>query len=142
MFTSILCPVDLGADESWTRALAAASDLAAKYNASLHVLTVVPDFGMSIVGSYFEKGFEKKALQEATKKLAAFVAEHVPAGVDAHPHVAHGAIYDEIMQAANALQCDAIVMAASRPELKDYLLGPNAARVVRHARQSVFVIRD
>ncbi len=34
-----------------------------------------------------------------------------------------------------------IVMASHRPEMSDYLLGPNAARVVRHARRSVSVIR-
>jgi hypothetical protein len=32
-------------------------------------------------------------------------------------------------------------MTAHSPDLKDYLLGPNAARVVRHANQSVMVIR-
>ncbi|MFQ5760821.1 MAG: universal stress protein, partial [Acidiferrobacterales bacterium] len=37
--------------------------------------------------------------------------------------------------------CDLIVMASQRPELKDYLLGPNAARVVRHANCSVLVAR-
>jgi nucleotide-binding universal stress UspA family protein len=35
-----------------------------------------------------------------------------------------------------------IVMASHRPELKDYLLGPNAARVVRHAECSVLVVRN
>lgn len=33
-------------------------------------------------------------------------------------------------------------MAAHRPALKDYLLGPNAARVVRHSNCSVLVVRD
>jgi nucleotide-binding universal stress UspA family protein len=46
------------------------------------------------------------------------------------------------MRLADKLGCDAIVMAAHRPELRDYLLGPNAARVVRHANQSVLVVRD
>lgn len=40
------------------------------------------------------------------------------------------------------LGADLIVMASQRPELKDYLLGPNAARVVRHAEQSVLVVRE
>ena len=37
---------------------------------------------------------------------------------------------------------DLIIMASHRPELQDYLLGPNAARVVRHANCSVLVVRD
>ncbi len=42
-------------------------------------------------------------------------------------------------------QADALPFAhigSHRPELKDYLLGPNAARVVRHANCSVLVVRD
>jgi nucleotide-binding universal stress UspA family protein len=66
----------------------------------------------------------------------------MPEGVKAEAHVAHGSIYDEILRLADKLGCDAIVMAAHRPELRDYLLGPNASRVVRHAKQSVLVVRD
>jgi nucleotide-binding universal stress UspA family protein len=40
------------------------------------------------------------------------------------------------------MNADLIVLAAHRPELKDYLLGPNASRVVRHAKCSVYVIRE
>ena len=33
-------------------------------------------------------------------------------------------------------------MASHRPELRDYLIGPNAARVMRHADASVLVVRE
>ena len=56
-------------------------------------------------------------------------------------HGPGGRVYDQIIEAANRLNADAIVMGSHAPELSDYLLGPNAARVVRHARQSVFVVR-
>ncbi len=49
--------------------------------------------------------------------------------------------YREIMAFADETGCDLIVMTSHRPELSDYLLSPNAARVVRHARQSVLVVR-
>jgi len=39
-----------------------------------------------------------------------------------------GTIYDEIIKAADKIGCDLIVMASHRPELKDYLFEPNAAR--------------
>lgn len=142
MFRSILAPIDLAAEASWKRPLEVALEASKTGGATLHLLSVVPDFGMSIVGGYFEKGFEAKALNDAEAKLRAFAAAHVPAGTDVQIHIAHGSIYDEILRAANKLGCDAIVMAAHRPELRDYLLGPNAARVVRHARQSVIVVRD
>jgi len=140
MFKTILLPIDLSTSESWERALPAALSLA-RDAAALHVMTVVPDFGMSVVASYFEEGFEKKALHQVGEDLTAWVAANVPGDVEVHPHVAHGRVYEEIIRAADRLGADAIVMGSHRPELSDYLLGPNAARVVRHARQSVFVVR-
>ncbi len=56
-------------------------------------------------------------------------------------HVKHGSVYKEILALADAIDVDMIVMASHRPEMKEYLLGPNAARVVRHAKQSVTIIR-
>lgn len=142
MFKSLLLPVDLASEASWKRPLEFAAELARHGGATIHVVTVVPDFGMSIVGSYFGEDFERKALAEAAEKLEAWAAAHVPKGLTVKTHVAHGRIYDEILRAAGKLGCDAIVLGAHRPEFSDYLLGPNAARVVRHARQSVLVVRD
>lgn len=142
MFKAILLPVDLSAAESGGKPLALALELARAEPSVLHVMTVVPDYGMSIVGTYFDEDFERKALAATTETLRAWVADNVPKEVNAEAHVAHGRIYDEILKAAEKLDCDAIVLGAHRPELADYLLGPNAARVVRHAKQSVMVVRE
>ncbi|MEO0691585.1 MAG: universal stress protein [Pseudomonadota bacterium] len=141
MFNSILLPIDLSAEASWARAAPLAVKMAKDDAIPLHVATVIPDFGASMVGQYFEPGFEKQALHRTGEELAAWVAQHIPEGIEVHPHVLHGSVYDEILKAADQLSVDAIVMGSHRPELKDYLLGPNAARVVRHANQSVFVVR-
>ncbi len=53
-----------------------------------------------------------------------------------------GKIYQQILETAKRIGADLIVMGSHRPELKDYLLGPNASRVVRHAGCSVMVIRE
>ena len=53
-----------------------------------------------------------------------------------------GNVYESIIVAAKKIDCDLIIMSAHRPDLKDYLLGPNAARVVRHSDRSVLVVRD
>lgn len=142
MFRSILLPIDLASEESWKKPLELAAELARHGGATLHVMTVVPDFGMSIVGSYFDEGFEAKALADTAERMQAWTTQHVPGAVKSEAHVAHGRIYEEILRAADKLGCDAIVLGAHRPELGDYLLGPNAARVVRHAGQSVLVVRE
>ncbi|MDJ0971615.1 MAG: universal stress protein [Kiloniellales bacterium] len=142
MFKDILLPVDLGNAESQRKAVKTAVHLAKTAKAQLHVMTVVPDFGLSIVGSFFPEGYEKHALDEASKKLHAFVQAEIPKSVKVQHIVGHGTIYEEILRAANELGCDVIILASHRPELKDYLLGPNAARVARHAACSVMIVRD
>jgi len=142
MYKSIILPVDLGEDSSWTRALPVAAKIAEDYGATLHIVNVVPDYGMPVVGSFFPEDFEKKALAAAKQKLKELTEKHAPAGVKIVPHVSHGSIYKEIMRAADKLGCDLIVLSSHRPEMKDYMLGPNAARVARHARQSVMIVRN
>jgi nucleotide-binding universal stress UspA family protein len=142
MFSTIVVPIDLAEPESSGRALNAAIRMAQDYDATMHVVTVVPDMGMSIVGGYFPKGFEQKALDDTKIRLKAFLQDTVPADVKVKGHVVHGAIYQQILQIADTLEADLIVMASHRPAMRDYLLGPNAARVVRHATQSVLVVRE
>ncbi len=142
MARTILLPVDLADEKSWRLALTEALGMLRDSPGVLHVVTVVPDFGMSMVGSYFRKGYEKEMLDATGQALADWVRENVPDTIEVHPHVLHGSIYDEILRAADKLHVDLIVIGSHRPKFKDYLLGPNAARVVRHAHQSVYVVRE
>ena len=142
MYENILLPLDINARESQTKACQTAVKLAESFGARLHVLCVVPDFGMSVVGSFFPEGFEQKMLSEAEAQLDAFVAKSFPAELVAQRIVGHGSIYQVILETAKSSGADLIIMASHRPELEDYLLGPNAARVTRHARCSVLVVRD
>ncbi|MDC1287182.1 universal stress protein [Gammaproteobacteria bacterium] len=141
MYKSILLPIDLGHKSSWEKAIPVAVALAKQHGAKIHVLTIIPDYGNSVVASYFPKDFEEKARSSSEVELNKLVAEHIPGDVLAEAHVGRGSIYKEIMTAADSQGCDLIVLASHRPEMSDYLLGPNAARVVRHASQSVFVVR-
>ncbi|MFW5654406.1 MAG: universal stress protein [Roseicyclus sp.] len=142
MFKTVLLPIDLSAPSSWEKALPAALRLCQPEEGGvLHVITVVPDFGMSVVGSFFDTRFQEKILHKVGQDLTAWTNEHVPDITEVHPHVVHGRVYEQIIMAADRLAVDAIIMGSHRPELTDYLLGPNAARVVRHAKQSVFVVR-
>lgn len=142
MYKDILLPVDLDNEATWKKAITAAVELCQAFGANLHVMTVVPDFGMSIVSQFFPKDFEKKALATAKTDLQAFAKKHVPGDVKVQHIVAHGTIYEEVLNTAKKIKADLIVMGSHRPELQDYLLGPNAARVVRHAPMSVLVVRD
>lgn len=139
MTQTVLLPVDLTDDATWSHALPRALDVA--QDGALHVVTVIPNFSMPVVGSYFGEGFIERALHEVGEELSTWVNANIPEGQEVHPHVMHGRIYQEIIEAAERLGVDAIVMGVPPADLAQYLLGPNAARVVRHARCSVYVVR-
>ena len=142
MYKNILFSVDLNDESSWKKALPVAVDLCRASEGNLHVMTVLPDMGMSIVGQYFPKDFEAEAREKALEQLKNFVADNVPDSTDVQHIVGVGTVYEVILNTAKTIESDLIVLASHRPELKDYLLGPNAARVVRHAQCSVLVVRD
>ena len=70
------------------------------------------------------------------------MSEHIPNDIKVQHIIGQGTVYEVILKMAKKTKCDLIVIGAHRPELKDYLLGPNAARVVRHADCSVMVVRE
>jgi nucleotide-binding universal stress UspA family protein len=142
MYAHILLTLDLTDESSWRKALPTAVEYCRAFDATLHLLTVVPDFGMTVVGPFFPEGYADKAIGQAKADLKNFSAQHVPPEVKVQRVVAYGRIYEEILEAARKIGADLIVIASHRPELQDYLLGPNAARVVRHAECSVLVVRS
>ena len=142
MYKNILLTVDLNDESSWKKALPAAVEYCQAFGSTLRVATVIPDFGLGAVGVHFPGDFAEKAVAKAKEDLQAFVGERVPSDVETRCSVGYGTVYEEILKIAKETGCDMIVIASNRPELKDYLLGPNAARVVRHADCSVLVVRD
>jgi nucleotide-binding universal stress UspA family protein len=142
MYKDILLAIDIAHLEDEARAVETVLEYARAFGSTLHILTVVPDFGMSIVGGYFPSDHEKNAIAKANEDLHAFTRKTIPEDIPHRHIVDHGAIYRIILHYAKEIGCDLIVMSAGRPELEDFLLGPNAARVVRHARCSVLVVRD
>jgi nucleotide-binding universal stress UspA family protein len=142
MYRNILLPLDLSDKHSWCKALPTAITLSRTFQAQLHVVTVVPEFGLPIVGQYFPSDYETKLHEHVASQLKDFIAEQVPEDVAVQRIVAAGNIYQQILRTAEEIEADLIVMGSHRPELSDYLLGPNAARVVRHANCSVMVVRE
>ena len=143
MFKSILVPVDLNHDESWTTALPLAVKMAQESGAALHVTSVVPDFGAAIVQNYFPAGFEAKALQKAEAELERIVAQVVPAEFPCKIHLEHGSIRKHILDYVKRSGADLIVMASHPPDqIREFLVSSHADWIVRHAPVSVFVVRS
>ncbi len=135
MFKKILVPVEHSDPATWAKSLPIAKDLADHHGAELIVMAVIPeiirlpnlpaDYGKG--AKAYVEGVLRKAMDEA--------------GYQVELRVAQGSIYREILKTAYAEKVDLIVMASPKGDFPDYPLGPNAARVTRHANCSVMVVR-
>ena len=57
MFSKILVPVDLSLTDETRKLLQKASTLSDPWDSEVHVVTVIPNVGMPIVGSYMDASF-------------------------------------------------------------------------------------
>lgn len=142
MTQHILCAVDLAHLETAGALLNRAAELAGFYGATLSVVTVVPDYGMTIVGSFFEEGTMRAAVKAADEKLHELVRETLPDFGKVQHIVEVGTAYEQVLHAISVAQADLVVIGAHKPDLADRLQGPNSSRVARRAPCSVLVVRD
>jgi nucleotide-binding universal stress UspA family protein len=148
--TKVLIPIDLQHESSWKTALPAAVAQARLLGGKVYLMTVVPQITSGLDWRYAVRGETGGSLaynitdlvNEARERLIELRDQNVPPELAGDVIATHGTIYQEIVEAAEKLPADLIVMASHRPTLKDYLLGPNAARVARHAKSSVHIVRD
>jgi nucleotide-binding universal stress UspA family protein len=97
-----------------------------------------------MLAEYVPPDFEAQQRKSAAEALAIVAGE---TGLDAgrvSSTVRQGGIYQEILEEANAMKADLIVMTSHRPQrpaVRTYFLGSNAGHVVRYAKCSVLVVR-
>ncbi|WP_298293576.1 universal stress protein [uncultured Litoreibacter sp.] len=143
MTNSVLCAVDVSNGDDDIKTIQMASQLADLYDAQLDVIAVFPDFGMSQVGNFFNKDHHDTMMSETKDQLNVLVTKALDAERNSNVRhvVATGRAYEEVLNLAGKTNPVLIVVGAHKADLTDYLLGPNAARVVRHAKCSVYVVR-
>lgn len=136
--------VDLDDESSWRKALPTAVDYAKHTGARLHVLTIVPDgmLKMTVVAQLIPEDFKSKVVDDARQRLATLLENYATDGMQIEQAVRFGSIYKEALRFAGDVNAELIVVGSHKPELKDYLLGPNASQIVRHATCSVWVVRE
>ncbi len=136
MSDTIIVPIDLGHAERAGLMLETARKLGGD-QAHLVLMNVVEDVP-AYVAAQLPDGFIDMRKDEARAELGK-IAE--AAGVDAEIEVRSGQASTAILAAAEEKKARVIVIASHRPGFGDYFLGSTAARVVRHAECSVFVLR-
>lgn len=150
MSDKILVPIDMADQGTGLKTIAEGVMQAKARKGELVVMTVVPDILSGLDFRYAIRGetggsedYDLKAIvKEALEKLNEIVSDHTPSGMKVSTIARHGTAYEEILTVAKEVGATMIVLGAHRPSLKDYLIGPTAARVVRHAECSVNILRD
>jgi len=141
MFDNVLLPIDLNEEASWAKALPLALRLCGQ-GGTLHLLGIVHDLGSAMIATYLPPDFEQEALVAMEKDLEAFAADMVPQATKVEVHVGHGHVADQIVGIGRKVSADVIVMASHPPnEIRTFLVGSNADRVVHHADRPVLVVR-
>ena len=142
MFKNIIIPIDLSDKPSIKAILPKALGFASLFNAKVHFVYIIPDFGIKMIADYLPKNWAKDQQEKYQTQMTELIKQQIPDNVEIVFHIGRGAIYDEIIQYANDVKADLVIIAAVRPQLRDYMLGPNASKIVRHSSVSVLVIRE
>ena len=136
MYNTIIVPIDLSHEERASHMLEAAKRLGGS-SAKVYVLNVFDDVP-GYVAAELPADIIENSKSASMQRLEGIVAE---SGVDAEAVIRTGQPARGILDLAEDVKADLIVIASHKPGFQDYLLGSTASRVVRHATCPVFVIR-
>ncbi|BCG07586.1 MULTISPECIES: universal stress protein UspF [Buttiauxella] len=144
MSKKILVPIDISEMELTKQVIPHVENYAKLDDATIHFLAVIPDY------TYFASyglGYASIAPDAREREAAALetlsdiIAKFKIPDDRIEKHVLSGTPKDHILGLAEDIDADVIILASHRPSMSTYLLGSNAAAVVRHARCSVLVVR-
>ncbi|MDB6180794.1 universal stress protein [Paracoccus fistulariae] len=136
----ILVPLDSSSEHNRSRFFDFVEQQALSGDASIVFLTVVPELFMSTVTD--PEGMIETMIKHATHEQAAMLSQRWPDLPSDQRLVRYGPVAGTIIDTAEEISADLIVMRARRPGVASYALGSVASRVVNHAQASVLVIRN
>lgn len=136
---AILVPIDYSNQS--VIALEQAVSLSRVFESKIHVLNVISEeFSLAkLFGDIDKADFDKKA----KARLDEFITEQSKnLEVELHPIQVHGKIYEQIVNTADVINAQFIVMGtAGADSLKKKFIGSNALRVVRESHKPVITIK-
>lgn len=137
MFNHIMVPVDLVHKDKLQKALDVAGDLAKRYSAPVHVVTVTGDLPGPLGHSPAQK-------IEALTAFANELKENYGVDVEAHPVMSNDPATDttrRLLAAIDDIGADLVIMASHQPGIMEHIFNSHGGYIARHARCSVFVVR-
>ena len=139
MYRNILVPIDLDQPASWKDALSTASSIANCFSAKITICSVVSCLEAISQGEWLPISVEQRMF-DVRARLEGVVASADVAGCGVE--VVSGTISGGVLEIAERIQADLIILASHQPAARDYLLAANAIRVARRASCSVLIARN
>ncbi|MBB3810031.1 universal stress protein [Pseudochelatococcus contaminans] len=141
MFKKILVPVDLADLEIARQAVTRAAALARESGGTVRLIYIRSILPVSFV-EFVPPNFDEEQARLAAEELAEFAKEVALPPERVSTVVRIGAVYNEVLEEAAEIGADLIVVSSHQPGVSTYLIGSNAATIVRHATSSVLVLRE
>ena len=136
MYKTILVPIDMAHIEKGKAIIDIAMVQGDKDTQTI-LLNVVEELP-AWVASQLPGGILDESRRSTLEELNAIANT---ANIKADVEVRAGHPYKTILEVADKKGAELIIIASHQPGLEDYFLGSTAAKVVRHARCSVLVVR-
>ena len=141
MYKKILLPIDFDALEMGERSITAAKALTKEnQQTKLRLINVQAIMPASVLG-YLPPNFDEALQNDCEKKLSEISKGTTFPAEALSTSERYGAIYREVLAEAEDWGADLIIVGSHKPGVWTYLLGSNAAAIVRYAKCSVLVIR-
>jgi nucleotide-binding universal stress UspA family protein len=142
MYKHILVPVDLNDKGFADKAIALAVWHAKNSNAQLHLLNVLPGIHMSMVATYFPQDAANKMKADVKEQLSHFAQTYITDGISYKTYVAEGKPYTTILDYAEKLKADLIIIPShKRSKVDKVILGSVASKVVQNSPINVLVVK-
>ncbi len=136
MYAKILVPIEFSHEDSGINAIKIAKKLLDDSGeiVLVNVFTDIPSYAKAELPKDLMENSKKRVFEKLTKIAS-------DEGIKSDFEIRTGHAANAILDVAENLNADLIIVASHRPGLSDYFLGSTAARIVRHAQCPVLIDR-
>lgn len=141
MFNKILVPVDISTKTTTQKLCQMANDLAKKYQSDVALMTVIPDYGMPLVASYFPDDAQEKLKKDMLVNLEKIAEDYFEMPLEIY--IRQGRRSKLILKEIEDYQPDLVMLGCRRKKSRfnKRLLGSTATAVSDQAECSVMIVR-
>lgn len=141
MYKKMLVPIDLADPDYAKPAIETAVEMTRASGGTVRLVNVLPMTPV-MLAEYVPPDFDVQQRKSAEEAIAVVAKGTGLDSAQISTVVRQGGIYHEILDEAQSMGADLIVMSSHRPAMRTYFLGSNAGHVVRYAKCSVLVVRS